>query len=166
MAGSTYTPIETKTLGSNAPSVTFTSISQSYTDLVLICNSGQVTADTNSSLRVGASNTIDTGSNYSDTALNGNGSTATSYHNATSSRFLTAGSNSSSISDNFIIQFFNYSNTTNYKTIISRANIPNYRTVASSHLWRNSAAINTIQIYGGADLLAGSTFTLYGIAAA
>lgn len=165
-AGATYTPLETQTLGANAASVTFSSISQSYTDLVLVCNSGQVTADTSYNLRVGASNTIDTGTNYSDTALNGNGSTASSYRNTSANRILPAGSNSSSISDNLIFHIQNYSNTTTYKTVLSRANVPGFRVVATVSLWRNTAAINTVQIYGGSNLLAGSTFTLYGIAAA
>ena len=165
-AGPTYEPIATTTLGSNAASYTFSSISQAYTDLVLICNSGQVTADNSYNLRVGASNTIDTGTNYSDTALNGNGSSANSYGNTSANRILPAGSNSSSILDNLIFHIQNYSNTTTYKTVLSRANVPGFRVVATASLWRNTAAINTIQIYGGADLLAGSTFTLYGIAAA
>jgi hypothetical protein len=165
-AGATYEPIATQTLSSNAASVTFSSISQSYTDLVLIQNSGQVTADTSYNLRVGASNTIDTGSNYSDTALNGNGSSATSYRNTSANRILPVGSNSSSILDNLIFHIQNYSNTTTYKTVLSRANVPGYRVVATVSLWRNTAAINTVQIYGGSNLLSGSTFTLYGIAAA
>jgi hypothetical protein len=158
--------IEAKTLGANAASVTFSSISQSYTDLVLVCNSGQVTADTSTNFRVGTSNTIDTGSNYSDTALNGNGSTASSYRNTSNDRMIVAGSNSSSILDNFIFQIQNYSNTTTYKTVLTRANVPGFRVVATVSLWRNTAAINTVRIYGGSDLLSGSTFTLYGIAAA
>jgi hypothetical protein len=165
-AGSTYTPIATQTLTSAQSSVTFSSISGAYTDLVLVCNSGQVTADTSTNFRVGASNTIDTGSNYADTGLNGNGSTANSYRNLSNSRMIIAGSNSSDISDNFILQIQNYSNTTTYKTVLSRANVPGYRVVATVSLWRNTAAINTIQIYGGSNLLSGSTFTLYGILAA
>ncbi len=81
MATNTYVALDTKTLTSNATSVVFTSINQGYTDLILVCNSGQVTADTSYNLRVGTSNSIDTGNNYSDTALNGNGSTASSYRN-------------------------------------------------------------------------------------
>jgi len=160
---STYTPIATQTLGSAAASVTFSSIPQGYTDLVLVCNSGQSTADNSYSLRVGTSNTIDTGSNYSDTALNGNGSSANSYRNSSNNRMIIAGSNSSSISDALVIHFQNYSNSTTYKTVLSRANIPAYRTVATVSLWRNTSPINTIQIYGGDNILAGSTFSIYGI---
>ena len=162
----TYTPLATQTLGANAASVTFSSISQSYTDLVLVQNSGQVTADTFSAVRVGASNTIDTGSNYSDTALKGDGTTAGSYQNANATRILNGNSNSSTISDTIVLQFLNYSNTTTYKTVLGRANIPGFSVVASVSLWRNTAAINTIQLFGGSNLLSGSSFTLYGIAAA
>jgi hypothetical protein len=37
-AGNTYTPLATQTLGSAAASVTFSSISGAYTDLVLVLN--------------------------------------------------------------------------------------------------------------------------------
>jgi len=166
MATNTYVALDTKTLTSNATSVVFTSINQGYTDLVLVCNSGQVTADTSTNFRVGTSNTIDTGSNYSDTALNGNGSAENSYRNTSNNRMIVAGSNSSSILDNFIFHIQNYSNTTTYKTVLSRANVPGFRVVATVSLWRNTAAINTLEIYGGSNLLSGSTFTLYGIATA
>jgi hypothetical protein len=164
MATNTYVALDTQTLTSNAASVTFTSINQGYTDLVLVCNSGQVTADTSTNFRVGTSNTIDTSSVYSDTGLNGSGSAASSYRNTSNNRMIIAGSNSSSIVDNFIFQIQNYSNTTTYKTVLSRANIPGFRVVATASLWRNTAAINTLEIYGGSNLLSGSTFTLYGIA--
>lgn len=161
----TYDCIATTTLGSNQTDITFSSISSNYTDLILVVNAGQVTADNFYAIQVG-NGSIDTGSNYSDTALNGNGSTASSYRNTSSTRALVAGSNDSAVKDNIIVHFQNYSNTTTNKTILSRANITAYRVVATVSLWRSTSAINTIKIYGGANLLSGSTATLYGIKAA
>jgi hypothetical protein len=71
---STYTPIATQTLGSAAASVTFSSIPQGYTDLILVINYATSASTGNALLRFNS----DTGSNYSETALIGNGTTATS----------------------------------------------------------------------------------------
>ena len=72
----TYATIATTTLGTAAASVTFSSISGSYTDLVLV-----VSPISNSG--TGVDNSIqfnsDTGSNYSLTGLYGNGSSGVSY---------------------------------------------------------------------------------------
>jgi hypothetical protein len=64
----------------------------------------------------------------------------------------------------------NYSNTSTYKTSISRSGNPaSEGTDVIVGLWRNTAAISTIDIVtlsGGTQFVAGSIFTLYGIAAA
>jgi hypothetical protein len=62
----TYEKIATSTLGSTASDVTFSSISGSYTDLVLIVNE---TCSTGSGLNVQFNS--DTGSNYSSTYMYG-----------------------------------------------------------------------------------------------
>ena len=73
---STYTPIRTQTLSSVTASVTFSSLPQDYTDLILVINGGH-----NSTLGYGLNVRLnnDTGSNYSSTALRGNGSIADSF---------------------------------------------------------------------------------------
>jgi hypothetical protein len=67
-----------------------------------------------------------------------------------------------------ILNFMNYSNTTTFKTLISRGNEIGNDTQVLVSLWRNTAAINEIvmSISGGVSFLTGSTFTLYGISAA
>ena len=66
-----------------------------------------------------------------------------------------------------IAQFQNYSNTTTYKTMLSRANAAGY-VQARVNLWRSTSAINTIKISGqsGMTFNTGCTFTLYGILSA
>jgi hypothetical protein len=164
-AGPTYEPIATQTLGANAASVTFSSISQSYTDLVLVITGGQVTADGAWFIQVG-NGSIDTATNYSGTQLVGNGSTATSNRSATSSSITALSTNSSSTNDNILINLMNYSNTSTYKTILFRGNSTEYRVATTVGLWRSTSAINQIKIYGFSNLLTGSTFTLYGILSA
>ena len=65
-------------------------------------------------------------------------------------------------------QIQNYSNTTTYKTWLSRSNIPADFVGALVGLWRSTSAITTIQfLTTTADTFAiGTTFTLYGIKAA
>ena len=168
-AGSTYTPIATTTLGSAAANVDFNSISGSYTDLVLI---GDFTTASNTSVTIRVGNgSLDTGSNYSYTVVEGNGSLSRSGRdsNVTSGFItghyaqITAGNRVATITH---IQ--NYSNTTTYKTWVNRGNVPSQWTDASVCLWRSTSAINTIRLFNntGANFSAGTTFTLYGIAAA
>ncbi len=173
-AGSTYTPIATTTLGSAAASYTFSSISQSYTDLVLVSNYAGSVNDVGFFIRVG-NGSVDTGTNYSRTALNGNGTTAASLRDTSQSAFSLAynyGNSTTLDKPNFqITNLMNYSNATTYKSILirSRGTRDNDATdtTAIIGLWRSTSAINVIQIYpASGNILAGSTFTLYGIAAA
>jgi hypothetical protein len=63
----------------------------------------------------------------------------------------------------------NYANTTTYKTVLQRGNNLNGLVRADVGLWRKTPeAINSIYVYvyGGANLDAGMTLTLYGIKSA
>ena len=62
-AGITYTPITSTTLGSNTASVTFSSISSAYTDLVLVVAGALDGANWVPTLQFNS----DTGTNYSTT---------------------------------------------------------------------------------------------------
>ena len=163
-AGATYEPLATTTLSSAAASVTFSSISGSYTDLVLIAahqNASQ------SGVRVQVGNgSVDTGSNYSITYLLGDGSSATSGRasNDTSFDFAFVAANSES---NLIINMMNYANTTTYKTFVTRNNGAAQGVTARVGLWRSTSAINEIKLAPSTgNFNSGSTFTLYGIKAA
>lgn len=167
----TYEPIATTTLGSNAATVSFTSISGSFTDLILIVNAGTSDGNEGAQFRVNG----DSGSNYSMTNVAGTGSAASSARvsNQTAGRFNQAASfgATNSLTSNIIIHFMNYSNTTTYKTIISRTNVTSGSfpgTEAMVNLWRSTSAISSIELRqsGSGQYLSGSTFTLYGIKAA
>jgi hypothetical protein len=163
-AGSTYTPIATTTLGSSATSYTFSSIAGTYTDLVLVA-SGTSTNAYNSTLQFNG----DTGTNYSATVLSGSGSAASSYRNSSqTSMLIDYNGNFTSSNTSTIISILNYSNTTTYKTALSRANNAAGGVDAVVGLWRSTAAITSIKmaIGGGYSYATGTTFTLYGIAAA
>ena len=162
---STYTPIATTTLGSAEASVTFSSLG-SYTDLVLIV---AAQPQTNNDALLCRFNS-DTGSNYSYTALSGNGSAASSYRESNKSqgfRIANGFPNSTSFGLS-IVSILNYTNSTTYKTAIARGNNAGTQADAFVGLWRNTAAITSITIVPESldTLLTGSTFTLYGIEAA
>lgn len=151
----TYEPIATTTLGSAQSSVTFSTISGSYTDLVLIV------AATTDTLKVQFNS--DTGSNYSRTYIYGDGSSATSGRSTSGTFFYIAGG-SPSATLNYIQ---NYSNTTTYKTVLSRGNAVSNGVDASVSLWRSTSAITSITLTPNSGTIAsGSVLTLYGIKAA
>lgn len=157
---STYEKIATTTLGSSTATVTFSSISGAYTDLVAVCN---IVGTPNTYMLVTLNG--DSGSNYSRTVLAGTGSAASSYRSSNTTSIDT-GFYFSNSSSNAIFNFNNYSNATTYKTALVRGNTVNYEVAAAAYLWRNTNAITTIAFSGTANYLTGSTFTLYGIKAA
>ena len=165
-SAATYVPIERKTLGSATPTVIFTSIPQTFTDLILITND---IINTTNVLAMYTQFNSDTGTNYSDTLLEGNGSSAASGRDSNKTALLIGRSYGGDRSMN-IFQFQNYSNTTTYKTTLSR-----YEGAGSSSavgagvgLWRSTAAITsiTLGLEGGYNFSSGCQFTLYGIKAA
>jgi len=164
-AGSTYTPIATNTLSTATLSVTFSSIVGTYTDLVLVATVGN-SANANRDLVWNVNG--DTSSLYSATFLGGDGSTASSSKDSSFTYSRTWGSSNNSPSTCTIINFMNYSNTTTNKTMLSRGNAVAWYMGATVHLWRSTAAITSITLKNenATNFVAGSTFTLYGIAAA
>lgn len=168
-AGSTYTPIATTTLGSAQSNVTFNSFS-GYTDLVIVGNCGISNAGTTLSLRFNG----DTNNVYSETTLSGNGSSATSSRspNITNAYLNDSTAFNSSLEANIIFNVMNYANTTTYKTVIGRVNRATTGSYPGSaawvNLWRSTNAITSISIFptDNSNIIQGSTFTLYGIAAA
>jgi len=161
----TYNCIATTTLGSDNATVTFSSISGSYTDLVLVISP----ANTAGSL-VRLQFNSDTGNNYSRTVLQGNGTSATS-HRSSNQGHIAIGEDAAPTTTlgntAFIVQINNYSNATTFKTILSRENNAGVAVSATVGLWRNTSAITSIDIKQGgiAQFKTGSTFTLYGIKA-
>jgi hypothetical protein len=164
----TYEPIATTTLATATTDVTFSTISGSYTDLILVAN---ITGAENlSSGALSCRFNSDTGTNYSQTNIEGNGITAASARASNDNRMI-VGSPSVDIGNHAmtnIINIMGYSNTTTYKTVLSRSSIAASQVAALVGLWRSTAAITSITYgtYNSQTLSAGSTFTLYGIKSA
>jgi hypothetical protein len=155
----TYDPIATTTLGT-AGTVTFSSISQSYTDLLLVVE-GTASPAVNIEMRVG-NGSVDTASNYSNTYMVGTGSSALSSRE-TSQTVCSIGAVYTGRTIN-LIQLMNYSNTTTNKSFLNRMSAAGSGAAAYVGLWRNTSAINIITLT--TTLGAGTVLSLYGIKAA
>lgn len=162
----TYEPIATTTLTTASASISFTSISSAYTDLVLVVTlKGSVEGF---APRMRFNN--DTGNNYSWTRLSGNGSAASSARVSNTSNISLGSTANVYGADGFmaIAHIQNYANTTTYKTAIDRGNNATDGTEAIVGLWRDTSAINRVDIINtsSANFNSGSVATLYGIKAA
>ena len=66
-----------------------------------------------------------------------------------------------------ITYFNNYSNSTTFKSVMSRSNVMGSYTLMYNSLFRSSTAITSIKLFpSSANWISGSQFTLYGIKAA
>lgn len=160
----TYEPIATTTLGSAAASITFSSIPATYTDLRVVV---VAKSDTGSSALKARFNN-DTATNYSTTYLSGNGTAASSARITSSSVIYFDGNGglSATVPHFYTMDVFSYAGSTNKTSLLTINTDDNgsgyvEQTVA---LWRNTSAINRIDILVTSNNLAiGTTATLYGI---
>lgn len=154
----TYDCIATTTLGSDTGTVTFSSISGTYTDLVLITSAKYTVNASHIRMRYNS----DTGNNYSNTVIYGDGSSAASSRDSNVSFIAIARAGTEFATGITHIQ--NYSNTTTNKTSLSRGDLANSLTIAYVGLYRSTSAITTITLTADVgSFTTGSTFTLYGI---
>ncbi len=157
----TYEPLASQTLGSDTASVEFTSISGSYTDLILVVHgSGTTAADAILELNG------DTASNYSVTGIRGTGSAASSARY--SAAYLNGAATwTTGAAYTFIVHLMSYSNTNVFKTWLSSAAKPDGEVNRVVGLYRSTSAVTSIKIKrGGGNIASGATFALYGIKAA
>ena len=161
----TYTLIASNTLGSATSSVAFSSIPATYTDLVLVVNAKGAS---NSNIRLQFNS--DTATNYSRTVLYGTGASAGSGRVSNFASIAIdayAYLSTSDFSYNSITNIQDYSNSTTYKTTLTRANANATGVDATAGLWRSTSAITTITVFtnDSGNFSIGSTFKLYGIEA-
>ena len=175
MAVSAYEVISTQTLVSTSATVTISSISQGYTDLVLVTQSRASTTgtyDTDIGIRFNG----DTSSVYSRTAIYGTGSSAASFRATGEGCIFGAvhplSSGTANVWGIATYNIMNYSQATTYKTILVRSSCTGASaddTRAVVGLWRATpTAITSLSLIlaSGGSFAIGSTFTLYGIKAA
>lgn len=158
---STEVAIATTTLGSAASSITFSSISGSYTDLrlVLTCKGSGV-------IYPNFTMNNDASALYSLTALYGNGSSAASFRGTGLNFIGLAINDGDSAPTFFTADIFSYAGST-YKSVLTTANVDKNgsgEVGVMAQLYRSTSAITRIDISGGGNnFAAGTTATLYGI---
>lgn len=159
----TYDPIATTTLSSAQATITFSSIPSTYTDLRLVFSCTFSVAGQIANVRFNS----DSGTNYSSTWLEGNGSAASSYRTTNDTRIqFSNGAGTTTIPNLCILDIFSYAGSTNKTALQSVSGDANgsgyvFRTV---NLWRSTSAINRIDLTtGSGNFNTGTTATLYGI---
>jgi len=169
----TYTLISSNVLSSTAGSVTFSAIPSSYTDLE-VRFSGR-TNDTSWAAYCWVTLNGAT-TNFSETALVGNGSTASSNRDSASSSWyqvrINGNNSTASTYGNASIYIPSYTASQNKPVSITSTNEGNSSTAgqivmtATAALWSNTAAVTSITLdatTGGTLWMSGSSFYLYGI---
>jgi hypothetical protein len=157
----TYEAIASQTLTSSQATITFSSIPSTYTDLILVAV-GKPTSGASLYMRFNSN----TGSNYSYTQIEGYSAGAFSNRlaNATAAVYGVWRTTTTQYS---IVQIQNYSNTTRNKTSLCRSfdNDGTQVVRAFAGLWRNTSAINRIDLFADSSYDTDCTFSLYGIKA-
>jgi len=158
--------IETKTLGTAAASIGFTSIPQDATDLVVLISTRQSTSTGTVYITFNGSST-----GYTFRRLNGQGSAA----NSDSISFSAIYSNDTGTNEtantfgNFSVYIPNYTSAVNKSVSLDAVPESNSATYIGAQmslvagLWSNTAAISSINFGSNGTFVAGSTISLYKI---
>lgn len=163
-AGATYEPIATSSPTSST-SVTFSSLG-SYTDIRIV-----VTYKSTGTELIGLRFNSDSGTNYSYTRMEGDGSVTESSRQTNGTQINYGRSSSSDNISMTTFDIFNYGGSTNKTVLMTQsADYGNGtgRVLRAVGLWRNTAAITSIEVRTSSTtgFQTGSMITLYGIKAA
>lgn len=156
-------PLANVTLGSAVQTVSFTSINQTYKDLVVVVNaipSGVI----NFAMLF---NNQEDGGTYNYVYARGSGSSANSAASLSTGRFqIDASGITSSQRIQATINVIDYSATNKHKTAIWRYDNPASETTMNVGRWAYTTAVSSIQLRAGSSTWqVGSTFALYGVSA-
>ena len=163
MATPTYDLLDSTTLASSASSVTFSSIDQSYGDLVVVISAK---GTENSRYLRGRINN-DTNYYYYRVSARGDGSSAFSGNTNGSYNYFELAFDNYSDTDftQTILSIFDFANTDKQSPMLERTNRFNGSTNMAAHRWNNTAAMTSVNFFfSSGSIAAGSTFYLYGIA--
>lgn len=164
---SSFESIQTVTLGGTQSSISFTSIPSTYKHLQI----RYLLRGTNAGLGVYARFNSDSGSNYANHYLTGDGSSASSGAYLSETRFIFGAGAGTALGTGIfavaILDILDYKSTVKYKTgrALSGVDANGSGNVSlNSSLWLNTNAISNIEIFPTAGSFAQySSFALYGI---
>jgi len=162
----TYEPIATYTASGTTYNMQFTSIPQTYSDLVLI---GVAQYAVSGSVYTGDFRVNNASTGYYETTLFGNGATVTSGAYVNDSKFYLTNITATSVTPFVFYRliFLDYTNTTLAKTVLielsaDRSGAGNVE--RSIGMLNNTSAITSIQLDPfSVGMSSGTTYTLYGI---
>lgn len=142
---------------STTTTVTFSSISGSYRDLLIVWSG---TTQSTFGNRFYMNNDQSNG-NYFNVAGWGNGSSVfgTNVQNPQISPDI----QSTTVQNQSLIHIMDYAQTDKHKTIISRADVPNSGVVMQVTRWANTAAVTSVVVNNAAVWNSGTTISLYGV---
>lgn len=161
---SAYVPLANMTVSVPATTVTFSSISQSFRDLVFVINYRSSTT-TGLTARINS----DSGTNYNSIDLRGSGAStsSTALSNQTSMQIGNAAPFSGPAI--FNLNVLDYSTSNKHKNVLSRSGNANTGAGvdATASRWANTAAVTSMSftLNGGLSFAVGDTLCLYGVSA-
>lgn len=161
--------IETVELTSSASSITFSSIPQTYTDLVVVISARSDRSTSSDVVRLKPNNSSANGLSI---ILLGDGSSVSSFTDSSNVRggTMTASSATADAFGNSAVYISNYTSSA-AKSFSTDAVTENNGTFGVQNiyaaLWNDTNAITSLVLdsFSSSNLLAGSTFSLYGITA-
>jgi hypothetical protein len=159
---SAVTALANVTVASNSNSVTFSSISQSYKDLIIVIRAINVNYSTQLSI---AFNGTSVASVNGD--IYGNGAAA--FSSATGANYIsTDGARPVGGAQVGMrqVNVMNYSNTDMHKWAITKFGSPtSYGAGVVTGRWASNSAVTSVTVTNGGTFAPGSTITLYGVSA-
>jgi hypothetical protein len=160
----TYTLIEAKTLSTTTASITFTSIPQTYTDLLIKFSTRDNSGSYINNMNI---NINSSSSNFSGRTIMKLGTGLSSGTETTNLAFSTGSTATASTFTNGEVYFPDYTSSS-YKSYSadsgSENNAADNGMILEAGLWSNTAAITSITFAPtSASFVSGSTFYLYGI---
>ena len=162
----TYYLISSQTLATTTSSVTFSSIPQTYTDLVLKMSVRDTVATSSANIKITFNGSA---SSYSERLLLGTGSAAASANQSTTYMnyiYSNAANDTASTFSNGEMYIPNYAGANNKSVSVdsvSENNATVAYTALDAGLWSNTAAITSITLTSVTLFAQYSTFYLYGI---
>ena len=156
--------LATITLGASQTGVTFSSIPNSYRDLVVIVSGNTASSDYALNMRLNS----DSSSVYSSVSIEANGASTSSTSNTTTSMpTWNYNTFSASTVSSYIAHILDYSATDKHKTVIFRQGAASLGSATALGRYASTSAVSTVYVYAatGNQLAAGTIVSLYGVSA-
>lgn len=159
----TYTPLANITLTGSASSVTFSSISQAYRDLVVVIET-KTSTTTGFYTRLNS----DSGTNYNFLYMYGTGTSAVSGSQASQNYGSLGWNTEATTTEAFMstVSVMDYSATDKHKSLLIRSGRAGANVEALCMRYASTSAVTTMAVFPNTgNFSSGSTFALYGVIA-